>query len=152
MFDWNCQIFQRTNRRIIKVTQTPLKSLYLLGRNKKKSVHLQSDILPGKPTKQWENFQFLLSMLFPYEKQGTVWGPLPWDSDQHPALQASPVSLLLTVPLDPTQSCIPYWPAWLLFLHVWSFPWKLWFIQLLSKGWSWLLLVLLAAKQDPSFL
>lgn len=94
MFDWNCQIFQRTNRQIIKVTQTPLKSLYLLGRNKKKSVHLQSDILPGKPTKQRENFQFLLSMLFPYKKQATVWGPLPWDSDQHPGLQASPVSLL----------------------------------------------------------
>lgn len=27
-------------------------------------------------------------MLFPYKKQGAVWGPLPWDSDQQPGLQA----------------------------------------------------------------
>lgn len=97
LFDWNHQIFQRINRQIIRVTQTPLKSLCLLSRKKKKSMHLQSDISPQKPIKQWENFQFLLSMLFPYKEQGTVWGPGTVISILACRL-ASPVSLSFTVP------------------------------------------------------
>lgn len=40
MFDWNCQIFWRINRQIIRVTQTPWKSLCLLSRKKKKNPHI----------------------------------------------------------------------------------------------------------------
>lgn len=41
MFNWNCHIFQRINRQIIRVTQTPLKSLCLLSR--KKNIHASSE-------------------------------------------------------------------------------------------------------------
>lgn len=55
-------------------------------------------------------------MLFPYKKQGAVWGPLPWDSDQHPGWQAGQPCLPL--PYIPPGSCTalhPSLPAWLLF-------------------------------------
>lgn len=44
-----------------------------------------------------------------------------------------------TLSPDPTQPFTTDWPAWLLFLHVQSFPWKLWLIELLSKWWIWFL-------------
>jgi len=31
-------------------------------------------------------------------------------------------------PLDRTQASIGYWPTWLLFLHLWPFPWKLFYL------------------------
>lgn len=64
-------------------------------------------------------------MLFPYKKQGAVWGPLPWTVISTLACRlASPVPLLPAALPDPTQLSIPSWPAWLLFLHLWVFPMK----------------------------
>lgn len=127
LFDWNHQIFQRINRQIIRVTQTPLKSLCLLSRKKKNPCifrvifYLKNLSSNGKISNSCSPCSSLT------RNKGLCEALGQWSASWlagWPALSPSH----LQSPLDPTQPFVTYWPAWLLFLHVWSFPWKLWFI------------------------
>lgn len=88
MFDWNCRIFWRINRQIIRVTQTPWKSLCLLSRKKKK-IHTSSEwYFTWKTYQAMGKFPILALRALPLQESRGCVKPSPCDNDQHPGLQA----------------------------------------------------------------